>query len=147
MAIKALTNIRHDGKRYVPGDVIVAITDEQSQRLIDVGAAEQAPDNAKASNGKAVNRVSNVKERILKAKNSDPSKRKTLVEKAQARQKKADNTVEAKVIEPNDSNDNSTPDDQGDKYEIRNTKKGNPKYYKNGKEIKKIDYFTGIKKD
>lgn len=145
MAIRALSNIRHNGAKYVAGDIITDITKDQAQRLIDVGAAEQAPDNAKASTGKAVSKPSSVKDRLL-SKNSDPSKRKTLVEKAQARQKRASKAVEAKVVEPSDTTQDVQVE-SGDKYTVTQTKGGTTQYRKNGKLISKLDYFTGIKKD
>ena len=49
-AVTALEPIQHDGEDYAPGDTL-ALTDEQAQALIAVGAAVAAPEPVKPKKG------------------------------------------------------------------------------------------------
>jgi hypothetical protein len=45
MKLTLKTNVQHDNRDYVPGDVI-DVADDAAQQLLDVEAAEVAPDDA-----------------------------------------------------------------------------------------------------
>lgn len=151
--VLATSNIRFDGNRFAAGDVIDGLSDKQAEQLIKVGSAERTSANTPVSAGKKVDKkASDVKSRLLANKKTD-AVRLTVAEKAQAR----NNKIDVKVDEQPDTdteNDAKAADtaldaadsdgftNSGAAFSTKQTKSGQTKYYRDGKEIKKIDYLT-----
>ena len=111
MAIKLLERVRHNGIQYEPGDVIGDITATQAQTLIDSNSAVNEGD-AEAKGGKpAPKKPSRVRD-TLKA-NKKPGERKSVAEKAQAREEAK--TAEAKDAD-NVNSDTPDPSETLDQY-------------------------------
>jgi len=159
--VKALSRIKHDGELFNAGDVIDGLTDKQAQQLIDSGEATKARATDAASTGeKIVRKPSQVKEALLA--NAKGGTRKTVTEKAQERQAKADkaaakakgDSAPKKPAEAPKKAEDSTPvadDPQADSFSFtlgddnfkRGTgKDGRPYYSKNNKPISKVDFLT-----
>lgn len=162
MAIKVKERIYHNNTEYNEGDVIGDgdITEEQEKALVDAGIATTTRGNTKG--GTKVKREAAVKNKLKQ----DTSNRKTVTEKAQARNKtqqaapaevEGDVPVETETVDGDgqvtEDADKAKPnvvseesfDINGDEYTKVEYKSGTVQYRKNGDMIGKLDYLDATK--